>query len=73
MESSKMNIDDIIATDLPPTMIGSYEVQGYIIPKELMKEIYYYIFDKSEDGEESDGWELLEKIRKFVDVDKMLE
>lgn len=67
-----MNINDIVSTDLPPDMISSYEVQGYIIPKELMKEIYYYIFDKSQDGDEEDGWELLEKIGKIVDIDKML-
>lgn len=68
-----MKPEDIVSTDLPPDMISSYEVQGYVIPKELMKEIYYYIFDKSQDGDEEDGWELLEEIGKIVDIDKMLE
>ena len=68
-----MNINDIVSNDLPPDMISSYEVQGYVIPKKLMKEIYYYIFDKSQDGDEEDGWELLEEIGKVVDIDKMLE
>ncbi len=51
----------------------SAEEKGYVIPKELMKEIYYYIFDKSQDGDEEDGWELLEEIGKVVDINKMLE
>lgn len=64
-----MKPEDIVS-DLPPTTISSHpwEVHGYVIPKELMKEIYYYIFDKSQDGEEEDGWELLEKIEKIVDT-----
>lgn len=64
-----MKPEDIVS-DLPPTTISSsaWQVHGYVIPKELMKEIYYYIFDKSQDGEEEDGWELLEKIEKIVDT-----
>lgn len=68
-----MKPEDIVS-DLPPTTISSasWQVHGYVIPKELMKEIYYYIFDKSQDGDEEDGWKLLEKIGKVVDIDKML-
>lgn len=67
-----MKPEDIVS-DIPTMTISSYpQVQGYIIPKELMKEIYYYIFDKSQDGDEEDGWDLLEKIGKIVDIDKML-
>lgn len=63
-----MKPEDIVS-DIPTMTISSYpQVQGYVIPKELMKEIYYYIFDKSQDGEEADGWELLEKIGKLVNV-----
>lgn len=64
-----MKPEDIVS-DLPPTTISSssWQVHSYVIPKELMKEIYYYIFDKSQDGEEEDGWELLEKIEKIVDT-----
>jgi len=65
-----------IVSDIPTMTIGATDYPqaiSYVIPKELMKEIYYYIFDKSQDGEEEDGWELLEEIRKVVDIDKMLE
>jgi hypothetical protein len=67
-----MKLEDVVS-DVPPLTISSpHNVQGYVIPKELMKEIYYYIFDKSQDGDEADGWELLEEIGKVVDIDKML-
>lgn len=45
----------------------------YIIPKQLMREIYFYIFDKSEDSTLYDGQELLEEIGKVIDIDKLLE
>lgn len=69
-----MKPEDIVS-DIPTMTIGSTDypqVLGYVVPKELMKEIYYYIFDKSQDGDEEDGWDLLEKIGKIVDIDKML-
>jgi len=69
-----MKPEDIVS-DIPTMTIGAQDdpqVLGYVIPKELMKEIYYYIFDKSQDGDEEDGWELLEEIGKVVDIDKML-
>ncbi len=66
-----MKPEDIVS-DIPTMTISSCPVRGYVIPKELMKEIYYYIFDKSQDGDEEDGWKLLEEIGKVVDIDKML-
>lgn len=45
----------------------------YEIPKQLMREIYFYIFDKSEDGTLYDGQELLEELGKVIDIDELLD